>query len=328
LKTSKLEIIDQTKLPLVEDWLPCDTIEQVYTYIQQLSVRGAPLIACVAVLALAKYVTDSDQNTDVVLKAEYLRSARPTAVNLMYACDKILQKELEVKDFSPANIRKIAYEIIDHDAQMCQEMSIHGAALVNHGDNILHHCNTGALATMGMGTALGVIREAHKQGKNIHVYVDETRPLLQGGRLTTYELEKEKIPYTLICDNMAAHLMKEKKIQRVFLGADRIARNGDFANKIGTYNVAVIAKYHNIPFHVVAPISTLDADCANGDQIPIEQRKSEEVRGACGIEWAPKNAKVFNPAFDVTPSQLVTSYVLNTGVFKNSEIDKMFENLK
>jgi methylthioribose-1-phosphate isomerase len=320
-------LLDQKKLPTIEEWLPCDTIEQMYTYIFELSVRGAPLIACAAVLSLAIYSVNNPANTDFVQKTEYLRSSRPTAVNLSHACDKILQFSLpqEKRDFSPENISKIAYDIIDRDIEMCDKMGEFGASLIQNGENILHHCNTGSLATMGIGTALGVIRKAHKQGKNIHVYVDETRPLLQGGRLTTYELEKEGIPYTLICDNMAASLMRAGKIQRVVLGADRIARNGDFANKIGTYNVAISAKYHNIPFHCVSPLSTLDPDCPTGADIEIENRNPKEVRGAFGVEWTPVNAKVYNPAFDVTPAELVTSYILDTGIFTNQELDKVFE---
>jgi len=242
----------------------------------------------------------------------------------MHMCDEILQINSPVKDFSAENICKIVYRVIDLDTEMCNKMGDFGDSIISPGENILHHCNTGALATMGIGTALGVIRKAHFNGKNIHVYVDETRPLLQGGRLTTYELEKEKIPYTLICDNMAASLMKSGKIQRVLVGADRITRNGDFANKIGTYSVAIAAKYHNIPFHVVAPKSTLDPNCENGDHIEIEQRNQNEVRGAFGIQWAPENSKTYNPAFDVTPAELVTSYILDSGIYTNKEVESMF----
>jgi len=257
---------------------------------------------------------------EVVKAADYLKSSRPTAVNLMYCCDKIAQVGISNPDYSPESICKIALELIEEDKQLCEAMSNHGAALIQEGENVLHHCNTGALATMGPGTALGVIKTAHKQGKKIHVYVDETRPLLQGGRLTTYELEKEGVPYTLICDNMAAQLMKEGKINRVFVGADRVAMNGDFANKIGTYNVAIIAKYHNVPFHPVAPFSTLDFECESGDQIPIEQRSSDEVRGAFGTFWAPKSSNTYNPAFDVTPGELITSLVLDQGIFTRDQI--------
>jgi len=201
-----------------------------------------------------------------------------------------------------------------------------GASLIKDGDGILTHCNTGTLATPGKGTALGVIREAHAQGKKIHVFVDETRPLLQGGRLTTYELERSNIPYTLICDNMAATLMRQGKIQRVFVGADRIATNGDFANKIGTYSVSVLCKHHNIPFHTVAPVSTVDFECPDGDHIPIEERKKEEVHGASGafgsVTWAPKNSNTYNPAFDVTPVDLLESIILDSGIYTKEDIKK------
>lgn len=204
----------------------------------------------------------------------------------------------------------IADSIVNREREMCERMAEFGASLVGDGENILTHCNTGGLATTGIGTALGVIRKAWEQGKKIHVYVDETRPLLQGARLTAWELKNLKIPFTLICDNMAGALMQAGKIQRAFVGADRIAVNGDFANKIGTYTVAVLCAHHKIPFHVVAPESTFDPNCKNASDIPIEQRASEEVTR----NWSPEGIQVFNPSFDVTPGKLVTSFVSNTGV--------------
>jgi len=217
-----------------------------------------------------------------------------------------------------------ALELFDKEVKMNDAMAKFGASLVRDGEGILTHCNTGSLATPGKGTALGVIREAFAQGKKIHVYVDETRPLLQGGRLTAYELERAGIPYTLICDNMAATLMRQGKIQRIFVGSDRIALNGDFANKIGTYSVAVLAHYHHIPFHTVAPTSTVDFNCTDGSNIPIEERKKEEVLGASGsfgsVLWAPKNAQTYNPAFDVTPVDLVESIILDTGIYTQKEL--------
>eukprot|EP01129_Flabellula_baltica_P010392 TRINITY_DN4384_c0_g1_i3.p1 TRINITY_DN4384_c0_g1~~TRINITY_DN4384_c0_g1_i3.p1 ORF type:complete len:217 (-),score=37.64 TRINITY_DN4384_c0_g1_i3:9-659(-) len=212
---------------------------------------------------------------------------------------------------------------------MCDKMSNYGAELIEDGDNILTHCNTGSLATMGLGTALGVIKAAWAQGKKIHVYVDETRPLLQGGRLTAYELKKEGIPYSIITDSMAAMLMKQNKIQKIFVGADRIALNGDFANKIGTYSVAVVAKYHNVKFYPVAPVSTIDFECETGESIPIEIRSDEEVHGAFGTLWAPEGSPTYNPAFDVTPTELVTAYVLDSGVVTQEEaLDGYFHDLK
>ena len=203
-------------------------------------------------------------------------------------------------------------------------MSEHGAALVVHGDRILTHCNTGGLATAGVGTAVGVITTAHRQSKRIQVWVDETRPLLQGARLTAWEMEQAGVPYRLICDNMAAGLMAAGEVDRVFVGADRIAVNGDFANKVGTYSLAVLAFYHQVPFYVVAPHTTVDTACANGDGIPIEQRAPDEVRGAAGsfgaCIWSPPRAPVFTPAFDVTPARLVTGWVFDTGVLGPEDI--------
>jgi len=211
------KILDQRKLPTVEEWLPLETIEQAYDYIKTLAVRGAPLIGCVAVLSLAIYSLSGPDGNSIIQKSEYLKSARPTAVNLFYACDIIAQKNSTQPDYSTQNICHLAYQIIYKEIEMNDKMASHGAELINDGDNILTHCNTGSLATIGVGTALGVIKKAHSQGKKIHVYVDETRPLLQGGRLTAYELEKEKIPYTIICDNMAGFLMKQKKLIRYLL---------------------------------------------------------------------------------------------------------------
>jgi methylthioribose-1-phosphate isomerase len=213
-----------------------------------------------------------------------------------------------------------AESIFDEDVALCDAMAGHGASLIAQGEGILTHCNTGGLATVGIGTALGAIRRAHEAGRQIHVYVDETRPLLQGGRLTTWELGRLGIPYTLVTDNMAPILMREGRIQRVLVGADRIARNGDVANKVGTYGVAVAAHHHEVPFHVVAPWTTVDLSCPDGAHIPIEQRKSDEVRGVEGsfgsIRWSPGDAPTFNPAFDVTPRALISALVLDRGIVR------------
>jgi len=252
----------------------------------------------------------------------------------MYCCDRVVTElsQYQGKDVS-IRVCELATEIMNAEIDMNNAMAKFGAELVKDGEGILTHCNTGGLATPGKGTALGVIKEAWSQGKKIHVYVDETRPLLQGGRLTTYELQRAGIPYTLICDNMAATLMRQGKIQRVFVGADRIALNGDFANKIGTYSVAVVAKYHNIPFHTVAPTSTVDFNCTSGDHIPIEERDKREVQGASGhfgtVRWAPESSHTFNQAFDVTPVELIESIVLDTGVYTREQIQNgSFHNLK
>ncbi|KYQ93287.1 translation initiation factor eIF-2B alpha subunit [Tieghemostelium lacteum] len=335
-ENNKLEILDQRKLPDIEEWLVCSKPSDTIVYIKQLSVRGAPLIGIAASMSLYQYVRAENPNVDQIIHvSKELREARPTAVNLMYAMDEMIQVHLVedhlTRDFSHENLGKLAWKIIDQEVQMCDQMSKWGATLIQNGENILTHCNTGSVATVGMGTALGVIREAHKQGKNIHVYVDETRPLLQGGRLTTYELQREGIPYTLICDNMAATLMRDGKIQRVLVGADRIAQNGDFANKIGTYSVAVLAHFHNIPFHCVAPLSTVDLNCQSGKDIPIEERNPQEVQGASGafgqVRWAPKESKTFNPAFDVTPNNIITSIILDSGIYNQEQL-KSLELLK
>ncbi|EAL65795.1 translation initiation factor eIF-2B alpha subunit [Dictyostelium discoideum AX4] len=330
----KLQILDQRKLPDIEEWLVCEKPEDMITFIKQLSVRGAPLIGVAASMSLYNHILYNPQLTkeEIVKVSQELRESRPTAVNLMFAIDEMMQlKEgnVENRDYSATRFGEIAMRIIRNEVDMCDKMSKFGASLIQPGESILTHCNTGSVATVGAGTALGVIREAHKQGKNIHVYVDETRPLLQGGRLTTYELEREGIPYTLICDNMAACLMRDGKIQRVLVGADRIAANGDFANKIGTYSVAVLANHHNIPFHCVAPMSTVDIKCLTGKDIPIEERSQTEVQGASGafgqVRWAPKNSKTFNPAFDVTPMTLVTSIILDTGILTKNDLNKLSE---
>ncbi|KAM9967898.1 hypothetical protein ACTFIW_009182 [Dictyostelium discoideum] len=330
----KLEILDQRKLPDIEEWLVCEKPEDMITFIKQLSVRGAPLIGVAASMSLYNHILYNPQLTkeEIVKVSQELRESRPTAVNLMFAIDEMMQlkeSNVENRDYSATRFGEIAMRIIRNEVDMCDKMSKFGASLIQPGESILTHCNTGSVATVGAGTALGVIREAHKQGKNIHVYVDETRPLLQGGRLTTYELEREGIPYTLICDNMAACLMRDGKIQRVLVGADRIAANGDFANKIGTYSVAVLANHHNIPFHCVAPMSTVDIKCLTGKDIPIEERSQTEVQGASGafgqVRWAPKNSKTFNPAFDVTPMTLVTSIILDTGILTKNDLNKLSE---
>lgn len=309
-------------MPYKEEWIPINTIQDIYDAIVTLAVRGAPMIGCAAALALAQWRHEnSDKSSEEFIKvAEWLKTSRPTAVNLMYYMDWMIQKDVQEPDFSPENIESIAFKIIKDEEKMYLSMSKLGADLVEQNDNILTHCNTGSLATIGVGTALGVIRLAHQENKNIHVYVDETRPLLQGGRLTSYELKKDNIPYTIIADNMAATLMKQGKVQKIFVGADRIALNGDFANKIGTYSLAVLAHYHNVPFYVVAPVTTVDFECESGDQIPIEERKKEEVLGAFGTFWAPEGSNVYNPSFDTTPCELITGIILDTGIYTREQI--------
>ncbi len=313
----QIYLLDQQALPTQEIWLDASEPETMEAAIKALKVRGAPLIGVAASLCLGLYAQKIGDLQQIQTVAARLRLSRPTAVNLMWAIDRLLTK-------APAEMLAEAISIFEEDVALCRSMGQHGAELINDGDQILTHCNTGGLATAGIGTALGVIRTAWEQGKKIHVYVDETRPLLQGGRLTTWELEQLGIPYTLITDNMAAMLMQQGKIDKVFLGADRVARNGDFANKIGTYSVAVNADYHQVPFYPVAPYSTLDLNCANGSEIPIEERPAAEVRGLAGsggqICWAPTTAPTYNPAFDVTPVTLVSALVTDRGVFRQADL--------
>ncbi|MGE4233007.1 MAG: S-methyl-5-thioribose-1-phosphate isomerase [Bacteriovoracia bacterium] len=309
VENNVLSILDQQKLPHEEVWVESNTPDEMVSLIKRLAVRGAPLIGVAAALSLAKYAEDGASVDQLIEAAQKLRNARPTAVNLMMAVDRtVLEQKRE--SLTKQNIVRIAEEIFAEDVELCEKMANVGEPLIEDGDSILTHCNTGGLATVGIGTALGVIRRAFENGKKIHVYVDETRPLLQGARLTTWELNKLRIPFTLISDNMAGMLMAQGKIQKVFTGADRVAKNGDSANKIGTYSVAVLAKHHKIPFYIVAPSTTLDVKCVSGKEIPIEQREGNEVRST----FALKNCEVYNPAFDVTPRELITALVLDTGL--------------
>lgn len=318
-----LQLLDQHRLPAEENWLPCESPESVIGHIRALRVRGAPLIGVSAALSLADYAERGASREQFDRAAEALRAARPTAVNLMICIDRMKVSALE-STYSVDAIVKAAESIFDEDVALCRRMGDFGAGLIGDGESVLTHCNTGGLATAGIGTALGVIRRAHEQGKKIHVFVDETRPLLQGGRLTAWELERLGVPYTLICDNMAGSLMREGRIARVIVGADRIAMNGDFANKVGTYGVAALARFHEVPFHVTAPYTTIDPECASGREIPIEQRSADEIRGVSGsfgqVIWSPADARVHNPAFDVSPGELVTSYILDRGIFAPSAI--------
>lgn len=323
-----IHLLDQTLLPHAETWLEIQSLDQMIEAIKSLRVRGAPLIGVSAALMLAKLILEkkesdseagsySDFQADEYLNwAQKLYEARPTAVNLMICIDR-MKKAIQQKN-SPQQLVELAFEIFEEDVRLCEQIALNGADCIVDGDQILTHCNTGGLATAGAGTALAVIAKAHQQGKKIHVYIDETRPLLQGGRLTAWELQKLKIPCTLITDNMAAHLMSLKKINKAIVGSDRIAQNGDFANKIGTYSVAVNCFYHQIPFYVAAPYTTVDKLCPSGQFIPIEQRASAEVIST----WAPKDIQVYNPAFDVTPAELVTGWILDKAIYYKEDILK------
>lgn len=306
-------VLDQTQLPRSEVWLESPTVQTMIDHIRTLRVRGAPLIGVAASLQLGILSESGVSETEFEKALWALREARPTAVNLMNCMDRLLRV------FKTAGLKAIRAEaeaIYLEDVRLCESMARNGAALIEDGDRLLTHCNTGGLATVGLGTALGVAIQSARDGKKIHVYIDETRPLLQGGRLNTWECAKNGLPYTLICDNMAAFLMQKGKVDRVLVGADRIARNGDFANKIGTYSLAVNCKFHGVPFYVVAPRTTVDVNCAHGGDIPVEERKAEEVWQASGAE----GASVWNPAFDVTPTDLVTAWILDTGVYDRDDI--------
>ncbi len=316
----ELRLLDQTLLPHVEKWIVIKSNEQMIEALQSLRVRGAPLIGVTASLMIAKLAIEKLSLNELSIEAQKLYEARPTAVNLMICIDRF--KKILQTDCSVQNIVDLAVQIFNEDVELCKKMAHNGADLFEDGDQILTHCNTGGLATAGVGTALGVIREVWNQGKKIHVYVDETRPLLQGGRLTAWELQKLNIPFTLITDNMAAHLMSLKKITKAIVGSDRIAVNGDFANKIGTYSVAVNCFYHQIPFYVAAPYTTVDPKCATGEEIPIEQRNKLEVSGYGDCQWAPKNVNIYNPSFDVTPNKLVSAWILDQGVYKKEDIER------
>jgi methylthioribose-1-phosphate isomerase len=317
-----LYVLDQRKLPGEEAWHRCTDTRDLIGLIQGLAIRGAPLIGIVAVIWLAHCAEQGDDKATLKETLSQLRASRPTAVNLMNYLDRMQQR---INDgLNVSTIVDEAITIFEEDVALCDAMANHGAVLVDQGDRILTHCNTGGLATAGIGTAIGVIMRAHELGKGISVWVDETRPLLQGGRLTAWELGRTGVPYQLICDSMSAGLMASGRVDKIMVGADRIAINGDFANKIGTYALAVLAKYHDVPFYVVAPKTTIDAECGSGVQIPIEQRNADEVRGVSGsfgdCRWAPVDAPVYNPAFDVTPAVLVTGWILDSGVYSQQDV--------
>jgi len=326
-KNKRLFYLDQTLLPLKEEWKECLTLASAVKAVKTLKVRGAPLIGVFSAYAL--YVTLKDKpekDKTVFLKtfektAEILNSTRPTAVNLSWALSRIREKVYARADRPVAVIKQTilreARFIEKEDEQLCFRIAEKGLALIDGQDRILTHCNAGFLATAGNGTALAVIYAAAEKYKNIRVYADETRPLLQGARLTCWELMKNRVPVTLICDNMAAVLMAEGKVDKVIVGADRIAANGDAANKIGTYSLAVNAAYHKIPFYVAAPFSTFDLSLVSGKNIPIEERDPEEIKKIMGrSEISPRRVKVYNPAFDVTPYKLISAIITDKGVIK------------
>ncbi len=319
-----LVLIDQTKLPLDLITIDCKDAETVWEAIKMLRVRGAPAIGIAAAYGIIVGIQTAGDDRQALSKrfdevAEYLATSRPTAVNLFWALNRMRQVADTLADASSAEFRdrllQEAVAIHDEDRQMCHDIGRHGAGLL--GDNVtgvLTHCNAGGLATAEYGTALSVFFTAQDLGRQLHVYVDETRPLLQGARLTAWELMQRNIPATLICDSMAAQVMREGRVQAVVTGSDRIAANGDAANKIGTYSLAILAKHHQIPFYIAAPSSTFDLEIASGDEIPIEQRNSEEITQGFGKQTAPQGVDVYNPAFDVTPALLINAIITERGV--------------
>ncbi len=323
-----VNFLDQTRLPLEETYVLATDYKQVATVIRDMIVRGAPAIGVSAAMGVALGVSQSTArdipalNAEVEVICDTLAATRPTAVNLFWAIERMRRRyntlaaaNTPIADIKAALIAE-ARQMYDEDIAACKAMGAHGAELLPHEGTVLTHCNAGALATCGYGTALGVIRAAVERGHRIDVYADETRPYLQGARLTAWELLHDNIPTTVLCDNMAGALMRQGKIQAVIVGADRIAANGDTANKIGTYSVAVLAREHDIPFYVAAPLSTIDPATANGDLIPIEQRSATEVTHSNGRQMTPNGAAIQNPAFDVTPAKYITAIITERGVLR------------
>ncbi len=328
----KVKMIDQTKLPGELVYIHCSEAESVWEAIKNLRVRGAPALGIAAALGTVAGIQNSpaanysDFSKELEKVADYLATARPTAVNLFWGLErmKAVAKANREKDIPRIKelLLKEALNIIEENKRECRSIGKNGAELIKDEDTILTHCNAGGLASADYGTALALIFTAREQGKRVKVYVDETRPLLQGARLTTWELMRAEIDTILICDNMAAQVMKEGRINLVLVGADRIAANGDTANKIGTYGLAILAQAHNIPFYVAAPTSTFDLSLDGGDKIPIEERGAEEITCGFGRRTAPEGVKVYCPAFDITPAHLITAIVTEKAIarppYKNS----------
>src|ERR1700722_10192569 len=340
---SGVSFLDQTKLPLEETYVLATDYKQVATVIRDMIVRGAPAIGVSGAMGVAIGIDRSTATTIPALTAEVevicktLAETRPTAVNLFWAIDEVrnVYTDLAAKNTPIPEIKATvvakARRMYDEDIAACKQMGAHGAALLPLEGTVLTHCNAGALATCGYGSALGVIRAAVERGHKIDVFADETRPFLQGARLTAWELLHDNIPTTVLCDNMAGALMRQGRIQAVIVGADRIAANGDTANKIGTYTVAVLAKEHGIPFYVAAPLSTIDLATPHGDGIPIEQRAATDVTHSNGKQMTPNGAAIQNPAFDVTPARYITAIITEHGVLRapyNQSIQQMADGAK
>ncbi|MBF0253289.1 MAG: S-methyl-5-thioribose-1-phosphate isomerase [Candidatus Omnitrophica bacterium] len=330
-KKKYLEMIDQRLLPGKFIHIKCFTQKDVFDAIKKMIVRGAPAIGIAGAYGVYLGISQSKAKSwnvfykDLRKTAKYIASSRPTARNLFWAIERIEKTAIDNKEKTPDKIKSIllkeCHKILEQDKIICRKLGEYGSALIKKDAVLLTHCNAGALATADYGTALAPMYTAKKNIKK--VYVDETRPVLQGARLTAWELTRAKIPAILICDNMAAVLMAKRKVDAIFVGADRISANGDVANKIGTYSLAVNAKYHKVPFYVVAPASTFDLSLKNGDGIPIEQRESDEVRKVLGNYISPKHIDVYNPSFDVTPAELISAIVTEFGVIKDPDNKKI-----
>ncbi len=341
-RENSVDVLDQLKLPNEEIWVNCGTHEQVGETISNMLIRGAPAIGIAAAYGLALFVKNYVLNkgsrdkfkTAFDEASDYMAKTRPTAVNLFWAIDRI--KSVAIGQFDMGiKLNKIAANVVTEaifihkdDLARCKQIGEYGARMVSKPTTFLTHCNAGLLATGGYGTALGVIRSCHKKGLLKQVYASETRPYLQGARLTSWELMQDKIPTTLITDNMAGYMFSQGKIDAVVVGADRIAANGDVANKIGTYTLAVLADFHGVPFYVAAPISTFDLECSYGSDIKIEQRSKEELVNIYGKQIAPIDVQVENPAFDVTPNNLVSAIITELGVIDRPNEEKIVEHVK
>ncbi|MDO9535860.1 MAG: S-methyl-5-thioribose-1-phosphate isomerase [Bacillota bacterium] len=336
-----LKLLDQRFLPEKEDYLECHTHLDVQHCIRDMIVRGAPAIGVAAGFAMvlaARFIIQSfhgkntafswlDFETQLIEAGDSLKNTRPTAVNLSWAVDRMLIKSLAIKDKSPERLleemEQEAKNIFDEDIEVNKKIGEWGSTLIHDNFTILTHCNAGALATAGYGTALGVIKSAFYQGKNITVYADETRPFLQGSRLTAYELQKEGIPVFVIVDGAAGYHLNKGDINCIIVGADRVAANGDVANKIGTYTLAVLAKENNVPFYAAVPFSTIDMSIGCGKEIIVEERDSQEITHLKGIPLTPRGVKVKNPSFDITPSNLITALITEYGIIYNPNEKKM-----
>ncbi len=328
-----VELIDQTRLPGEFTYIRCETPREMWEAIRVLKVRGAPAIGIAGAMGLVLGMRHSQAQSfdefagELLEVKDYLAGSRPTAVNLFWALDRVERAAREQSGLPLPELKLILLEealrIAEEDRDICRRIGRNGAELLRDGDTVLTHCNAGGLATADYGTALAVLFAAVEQGKRVSAYADETRPLLQGARLTTWELKQAGIPVTLICDSAAAHVMCEGRVNAVIVGADRIAANGDTANKIGTYGLSVLAREHAVPFYVAAPVSTFDLSLDHGGQIPIEQRAPEEVTQWGDRVIAPEGIEVYNPAFDVTPAANITAIVTENGVIHEPDVEKI-----